>query len=258
MEDFESRLNTAIERNAFLESELDEKESLKASVQRMKDETRDLKSELRLLAPKHPNLSSLESSVSIDLPDNDRYVSFPIRDDFFAVNLFLEVRIVLLHSPIAKLRPANFTFPSHALNNNSKPDSNKLAEEQQSKAPTTKGSPKTSLASVSSSSNNGTQQQPLAPSARISALNIVGDLLRKVGALELKLVSCRNIVKENGATSSSSTPSASTAPRNAAPNSPEGRRGSSSSNGDALMDRSKRIPRGQSTPMLKKIVDSPL
>ena len=31
---------------------------------------------------------------------------------------------------------------------------------------------------------------------RISALGIVGDLLRKVGALELKLVSCRNIVKE--------------------------------------------------------------
>ena len=31
--------------------------------------------------------------------------------------------------------------------------------------------------------------------SRISALGIVGDLLRKVGALELKLVSCRNIVK---------------------------------------------------------------
>jgi len=39
---------------------------------------------------------------------------------------------------------------------------------------------------------------PLTPSARISALGIVGDLLKKVGALELKLVSCRNIVKENG------------------------------------------------------------
>ena len=33
------------------------------------------------------------------------------------------------------------------------------------------------------------------PIFRISALGIVGDLLRKVGALELKLVSCRNIVK---------------------------------------------------------------
>ena len=45
----------------------------------------------------------------------------------------------------------------------------------------------------SSSSSSG---RPLTPSARISALNIVGDLLRKVGALELKLSSCRSIVKE--------------------------------------------------------------
>ena len=36
LEDFESRMNATIERNAFLESELDEKESLKASVQRLK------------------------------------------------------------------------------------------------------------------------------------------------------------------------------------------------------------------------------
>ena len=43
LEDFESRMNSAIERNAFLESELDQKESLKSVVQRMKDETRDLR-----------------------------------------------------------------------------------------------------------------------------------------------------------------------------------------------------------------------
>ena len=47
LEDFETRLNVAIERNSFLDSELDDKESLQAAVQRMKDETRDLKSELR-------------------------------------------------------------------------------------------------------------------------------------------------------------------------------------------------------------------
>ncbi|ERE69433.1 nuclear distribution protein nudE-like 1-like isoform 1 [Cricetulus griseus] len=40
LEDFEQRLNQAIERNAFLESELDEKESLLVSVQRLKDEAR--------------------------------------------------------------------------------------------------------------------------------------------------------------------------------------------------------------------------
>ena len=39
------------ERNAFLESELDEKENLKAAVQRLKDETRDLRSELKVLNP---------------------------------------------------------------------------------------------------------------------------------------------------------------------------------------------------------------
>ncbi|XP_019740358.1 nuclear distribution protein nudE-like 1-B [Hippocampus comes] len=62
LEDFEGRLNQAIERNAFLESELDEKESLLVSVQRLKDEARDLRQELavrerttdRMSAPSSP------------------------------------------------------------------------------------------------------------------------------------------------------------------------------------------------------------
>jgi len=40
IEDFETKLNLAIERNVYLESELDEKENLKGMVQRLKDETR--------------------------------------------------------------------------------------------------------------------------------------------------------------------------------------------------------------------------
>ena len=60
-------MNAAIERNVFLESELDEKvdcenkqdrlfniflqENLKMAVQRLKDETRDLRSELKVLNP---------------------------------------------------------------------------------------------------------------------------------------------------------------------------------------------------------------
>lgn len=43
LDDFEHRLNQAIERNAFLESELDEKENLLESVQRLKDEARGQK-----------------------------------------------------------------------------------------------------------------------------------------------------------------------------------------------------------------------
>lgn len=38
--DIEAKLNNAIERNALLENELDEKETLKAMVQRLKDEQR--------------------------------------------------------------------------------------------------------------------------------------------------------------------------------------------------------------------------
>ena len=67
-------------------------------------------------------------------------------------------------------------------NNNSSVDSNKLEIN----------------GTDSKISSNVHHQPPLTPSARLSALNIVGDLLRKVGALELKLSSCRNIVKENG------------------------------------------------------------
>lgn len=43
LEDFEQRMNHVIERNAFLESELDEKENLLESVQRLKDEARGSK-----------------------------------------------------------------------------------------------------------------------------------------------------------------------------------------------------------------------
>lgn len=152
LEDFEGRLNTAIERNAFLESELDEKESLKAAVQRMKDETRDLRSELKVLT---------ESNS----PDNDKS---------------------LLQMQMER-------------NNNGKssPDSKKHAAEVSNREKDILDTPPSS--SKSSPRHNNT----LTPSARLSALNIVGDLLRKVGALELKLSSCRNIVKENGTTNGS-------------------------------------------------------
>ncbi|XP_014244684.1 nuclear distribution protein nudE-like 1-A isoform X2 [Cimex lectularius] len=46
--EFETKLNSALERNVLLESELDEKELLKSMVQRLKDETRDLKQEIEV------------------------------------------------------------------------------------------------------------------------------------------------------------------------------------------------------------------
>lgn len=50
LEDFEQRMNHVIERNAFLESELDEKENLLESVQRLKDEARGMLTPLPTVA----------------------------------------------------------------------------------------------------------------------------------------------------------------------------------------------------------------
>jgi len=207
LEDFEARMNSAIERNAFLESELDEKETLKAAVQRMKDETKDLKAELRVLAP-----TRLSSQSSFNGGDNEKR---------------------LLHR-------------------RSTADSNKLAADLETKSESgnsivdntppasSKSSPKTSNGTFHTPGSHTNQQQPLTPSARISALNIVGDLLRKVGALEVKLMSCRNIVKEtspSGGSVTGSTPGS----------------GSATPEVNGALERTRRMTRGQSTPSLKKI-----
>jgi len=166
LEDFEGRMNSAIERNAFLESELDEKESLKAAVQRMKDETRDLRSELKVLTTSDPPVSSP--------PDNDKS---------------------LLQMKMER---------NNNLNGKSSPDSNKHAAEVSNGEKDMASSPILDTP-PSSSKTSPRHNSTLTPSARLSALNIVGDLLRKVGALELKLSSCRNIVKENGAPATPTT-----------------------------------------------------
>ncbi|KAG7460237.1 hypothetical protein MATL_G00219310 [Megalops atlanticus] len=138
LEDFEGRLNQAIERNAFLESELDEKESLLVSVQRLKDEARDLRQELAV-RERNTDTSrmSAPSSPTLDLDGTDSAV---------------QASLSLPATPVGRSVENAFLSPRV------------LA--------------------------GGTGSSPLTPSARISALNIVGDLLRKVGALESKLVFC--------------------------------------------------------------------
>ena len=77
-------MNIAIERNAFLESELDEKENLKMVVQRLKDETRDLRQELNVLNPQLVSLAAQHSltdsepglaALQEEEPDNDKNLS---------------------------------------------------------------------------------------------------------------------------------------------------------------------------------------
>lgn len=132
LEDFEQRMNQVIERNAFLESELDEKENLLESVQRLKDEARDLRQELAVRQKERRPSSSLAK-------DSDRA------------------------DPITPSKPmSSFVTP-----------------------------PASSIRR-----GDGLTGTPLTTSARISALNIVGELLRKVGNLESKLASCRDFAYE--------------------------------------------------------------
>ncbi|MEE6506802.1 hypothetical protein FKM82_007864 [Ascaphus truei] len=142
LEDFEQRLNQAIERNAFLESELDEKESLLVSVQRLKDEARDLRQELAV-RERHTD-GTRKSAPSSPTADCEK------------IDSAVQASLSLPATPVGKISDNGFTSP--------------------------KGIP------------NGFGTTPLTPSARISALNIVGDLLRK--ALESKLAACRNFAKD--------------------------------------------------------------
>ncbi|XP_069839797.1 nuclear distribution protein nudE homolog 1 [Dendropsophus ebraccatus] len=149
LEDFELRLNQAIERNAFLESELDEKENNLECIQRLKDETRDLRQELAVQQKQEllkRSTSGIQESERIDM----------------AVQASMSV-------------PSTPVGHRGSFSNVSSPVFRKGSDDGYSGTPM------------------GT---PLTPSARISALNIVGDLLRKVGALESKLASCKNFVYE--------------------------------------------------------------
>lgn len=147
LENFEQRLNQAIERNAFLESELDEKESLLVSVQRLKDEARDLRQEL---AVRERQADSTRMSAP----------SSPTQDNV-KMDSAVQASLSLPATPLSK--GLDNVFANTAL------------------------------------SNSYGSNSPLTPSARISALNIVSDLLRKVGALESKLAACRNFAKDQKA-----------------------------------------------------------
>ncbi|XP_024000689.2 nuclear distribution protein nudE-like 1-B [Salvelinus sp. IW2-2015] len=157
LEDFEGRLNQAIERNAFLESELDEKESLLESVQRLKDEARDLRQEM-VVRERTADRMSAPSSPTLDMDKMDSAVQ---------ASLSLPV------TPVGKGMEHPFINPKSSVLTN----------------------------------GCGPGGSPLTPSARISALNIVGDLLRKVGALESKLAACRNFAKDQAVRKTYSTSS---------------------------------------------------
>ncbi|XP_019754161.1 nuclear distribution protein nudE-like 1-A isoform X2 [Dendroctonus ponderosae] len=111
MAGFEQALNSALEKNAMLENEVDEKERLREKLQRLADEVRDLKQELLVKEKERA-------------PDNERYMN-------------------------------GFKSPSI---------DNRLKENE-----------------TQTSTNKREYPPQLTPASRVMALNIVSDLIRKVG-----------------------------------------------------------------------------
>lgn len=160
-EEIEAKLNSAIEKNALLESELDEKEGLKVIVQRLMDEIRDLKQEIQV-QERHQ-------------PDNDKSAD-RVRNHVDSNKLQVELETHISSTPIVQqsIPPSNTTSPLKIGN-------------------------RVVGGVTGNNNNNNNVNPPLAPCTRILAMNMIGDLMRKVGALENKLNTCQNPSREEQA-----------------------------------------------------------
>lgn len=176
LEDFEKKLNQQIEKNVLLENELGEKEQLEEIIQRLKDEARDLKQEL--LVQQQIPTNSHSSFESMDVEDdqsNKKSNQINVKQSSYSI------------------RPNNLYYDESTKQKKMQLN-NKLLDECKLNQANTTDLPSCSL---------------LSPSTRVSVLNIVSDLLRKVGALESRLnqTSCKSINNSTiSATATSNSP----------------------------------------------------
>ena len=145
--EFEAKLNEALERNAILESELDEKDELAETVQRLRDEARDLKQELAVRQIKAQKQDTRSNSADNTMLNNDGN-----NNSNSNINL---------NSSCPMETDTSFSSQS-------------AAEEK------IKDAKAVNLANNVFNIPNVHHQNPVTPSLRISALNFVGDSLRKI------------------------------------------------------------------------------
>ena len=199
LDDFESQLNQQIERNVLLENEISGKDELECLVQRLKEETRDLQHELQVKknAPVVANRVEEFTTTSVKSPSNHGLIGVANLDSH--------------SSPNGKISDQwNTSLPQGYLENETthKADSTTplIASSTQrfSYSSPTPSQQSSSAATASQDSKSQQTSPPLSPinkavpvsmtlSSRISALNIVSDLLRKIGALETKLASAKKM-----------------------------------------------------------------
>merc|ERR1712130_389934 len=155
-------LQLEMERNAMLETDVYEKANLHELVQRLRDEKRDLKSEIEV-REKLTKRETAKEAIKEDAAPRDLESRLDVDGGNGAVSTRRTPTLVT----------SSTTHPTaHSIST--------------STATTSSSSP--SMSSIHSTSSS---------QSRLSALSIVGDLLRKVGALETKLASCRTFVRDN-------------------------------------------------------------
>uniref|UniRef100_A0A1Q3FA29 Putative tropomyosin n=1 Tax=Culex tarsalis TaxID=7177 RepID=A0A1Q3FA29_CULTA len=200
--EFESMLNQAYEKNALLELEVDEKERMQIKLQRLMDEARDLKQELKVRhIPKCEDEEDMTSVPTTEGAPEAKSLEVPTeeRPETLGSNTTANVCI-----SATKLETLN-----NNINSSKKTDSSVVA--------LTKATNKLDLESALGSLNsvvpqldestlqqkliierNGNLNSPsaaliptlnnaMAPSDRVSTLSIVADLLRRLDNMEAKL-----------------------------------------------------------------------
>ncbi|CAK9300547.1 unnamed protein product [Gordionus sp. m RMFG-2023] len=186
LDDFEVRLNQAIERNALLESELGEKDQLVETVQRLKDKAKELKLELDVkqqnkYSPRDYKTRTTSSFNESPKDESQGNLSLTNRNDILMdIVENIDTISTKLNNSSTKKSSKFFTHSlSPNVNSNCQIISNTTA--------------KLGICSNSSTTpNNSYTNSPLTPSSRVNALNLVSELIKKVGAIENKLASCRN------------------------------------------------------------------
>lgn len=176
-EEIEAKFNLAIEKNALLESELDEKEGLKVIVQRLMDEIRDLKQEIQVQERYQPDNDKSADRVR-NIVDSNK----------------LQVELETHTPPTSPLASQNMSQTVHT-----PPPPLKIGNGV--------------VGGMIGNNNNNNMNPPLAPCTRILAMNMIGDLMRKVGLDRWVCMDCRRVKcscpggKKSNSTSSTDPPS---------------------------------------------------
>ncbi|XP_060659718.1 nuclear distribution protein nudE homolog isoform X2 [Drosophila sulfurigaster albostrigata] len=166
--DFEKMLDKAYEKNALLEMEVDEKEMLQEKLQRLMDETRDLKQELNVKSRYTPANGTNTTTASAGNSSMNSSTSLPN-------GIVANGDIMLQHDNNVTNATTKATSISVSALNGSLANRNEYNQQQHSlKNP-----------------ENLINGNAMNASSRTTALNIVADMLRKLNAMETKLKTYR-------------------------------------------------------------------